>query len=827
MKNKLLIWILVFVLAAVTIYAAPPNPEFYWGYVYIEGNLAPNGTNLTCRTEAGELLINETLPYNDTGSYFAQIDFDKPQTPKDEGADFNESIIWYIDGIAAIDPTNDTAESGKNNNNFTIIGIRNPNVNVSTNYSSQYSVGDLFNLTVTLNNIGNGSSNSDVVFENATKSLFVQNNSINSTNFNQTLDSCGDFNNSLDVYIKNYANTSVDNYSEDIVYSVIGPDLDVDLSVSDTTPRAGDSVTIEANITNVGEENITGYNFSLHAGSTELISTEYNNTLEPNATRNITYFWTAQTGVSQIRANVSTATNQCLLTNDEEIVNITVSSGGSGGGGGGGRRTVVPPSERTEPMTFEILNFPKTLEDLIYKDIIKFIVDDEWYTIIIEDVSEGKAATTMTWEGKYYVFNENEEKVFEIKDYELYIKLEQANANKATFRLDLIKKPIFNVHANISDQFKPGSNVTFTVDVESDIDVNVDETLFKLNKEVWNNSIMITGAGIVEENIGPLEEGDYYLYIKSKAGKQVKEIEKEFAVGREQLPGPIIEEILGLYDFLLLMLIIIFSVALILSIKILTEKYEEEEEIEEEEGEVRTRKESQGGFKKIKDSISAIFSLAKKEKEEQEEKEGEEMQEGKEEKHMDFVGRKANVYLPYSNLLQLKEWLGEYHMSQHITHKMKKMPEIVQKIGPEVYENPKEVTRDDVVRLAKLFNEKHDYISYNDLVIGGSIVTKELKKTLGVVEKKKKAIKGKLIVKYHTLSEIDDAQEILDSLRKGSVVIVNAAPIYKSSKENLKRAVDKIKNTCDALGGDIALTFERHIIITPRRNVQIFRTHAE
>jgi SepF-like predicted cell division protein (DUF552 family) len=847
MKNRLLIWILALFLAASAACAAPPNPEYYWGYVYIEEELAPDGANLTCWSASGDLLVNDTLPYNDTGSYFAQIEFDKPHTPADEGADINESITWYVDGIAALSPANDTAETGKNNNNLTITGIRNPNVTVSLNYSSLFSIQDSFDLTVVLNNTGDGSANSDVVYDGEARVLYTAKNNTNSTIFDEALNVCGDFNNSLDINIRNFANTSVSEHSYDILYTVAGPDLDVNLSVSDTNPMAGDIVTLSAAIANAGEENVSGYNFSLYAGASLLISTEYNETLEPGSARNITYFWTAAAGVSQILAAVNSSTVQCLLTNDEETVNISVSSSSTGGGGGGSSR-IIAEQNRTEPETFEIMNFPKTLGNLIFKDRIRFKVDNEWYTIIIEDVSDGRAATTMTWENMYYVFEEGDEKVFEIKNYDLYVELEEADGGKAKFRLDLIEKPLFEVSFEMPDSFVINSDVTFTLEIDSDLDVIIEEILFKSNRQIWNRTTA-ADSGRQEESLGELEQGEYYLYIKLMSGSRAKEFEKEFLVGDMQLPV-VQPSAFDLQDLLILMLIILVSAAIILGVRYFTEQEnmkrieEEEEESRKPEGgkeeskmqdiqEIQEDAPEPGIIDRIKNSILSVFA-GKEKKEEQGESESltkdkiiKEEPRKEEIRHMDFVGRKGNVYLPYENLIQLREWLREYHASQHITLKMRRMPEIVQKLGPDVYENPREATRDDFVRLNILFNEKHDYISYNDLVIGGSIITRELKKLLGVKEPEQKPAKKEFLIRYIILNKIEDAQRVLDSLRRGEIVIANAQPIYRSSRENLKRAVDKIRNTCDALGGDIGLTFNTHLIVTPRKNITIYREHKE
>ena len=95
MKKKILIWLLALVFVAQA-FALNPNPEIYWGYAYLDSQLAPNGTLLVVETALGEHLVNQTLPVNPAfnGSYSISVPFDNPNSPQDEGADPNESIVW-------------------------------------------------------------------------------------------------------------------------------------------------------------------------------------------------------------------------------------------------------------------------------------------------------------------------------------------------------------------------------------------------------------------------------------------------------------------------------------------------------------------------------------------------------------------------------------------------------------------------------------------------------------------------------------------------------------------------------------------------------------
>jgi SepF-like predicted cell division protein (DUF552 family) len=851
MNYKISIWMLVLITIAAAVCAAPANPEYYWGYVYIENNLAQNNTTLLCKTALGELLYNSTLPYAAEGSYFAEIKFDKPQTPADEGANLNESIIWYVDGIQAVMPATDRAESGKNNNNFTIRGFRNPNVTVSTDYDSSYFLGDDFNLTVDLNNTGGGRANTLVEFENNSEHIAVMNNSHESESFTDSLNRCGSFNNSLDVSVKNYANATVQTYSEDIAYDVVGPDLKIQMSVSDTTPNRGQNVTIKLNITNIGGQNVSGYNLTLKAGSVVLITTEYVNELEPNTTRNMTYFWSAQTGAENITASLSTSTSQCISANDNVSVSITVAGGGSSGGGSHvtGGSIFTFNYNRTIPMSFEIAAFPKLFEDLIPKDSLLFEVENEWYTIFIEDVLTNKAGATMSWDNVYYSFNKGDEQVLQIKNYDLYIRLEQIESGKATFTLDLIKRPELGVQLGILDKFKLGSNATFTLNITNEIDVVVEEALYLMNKLVFNKTFTVTEPGIIKENLGSLGEGVYYLFLTLHSGKQIKELNAGFTVGNQQLPM-IVSKIAGQFDikdFIILTLIALSLVSVILGFMLARGKrddYEDEEEdedMEQQQSENYAKKEDnmntaaegekkRGRIRGIFASVRSVFSRPKKQQEVQAEEgmiEDEPQQIAEPKKGIDFAGKKETIYMQYENLRQLKSWLQEYHKEQHITVKMKAMPLIVQKIGPEVYANPRQVTRDDVVRISRMFSEKHDYITYNDLLIAGSVVVQELKRTLnsGIVEQKQnKSTAGKVAIRCHAIKGIAEVEGLINSLRQGVILFIDTSQMPRAETDNLKRMIARIKKTCDVLGGEIAITADKCLIVTPNSQVGILRS---
>ena len=76
--------------------------------------------------------------------------------------------------------------------------------------------------------------------------------------------------------------------------------------------------------------------------------------------------------------------------------------------------------------------------------------------------------------------------------------------------------------------------------------------------------------------------------------------------------------------------------------------------------------------------------------------------------------------------------------------------------------------------------------------------------------------KKKIIVKTYFLDEFEDVKEILEDLREGdTIALVNIKPLKEKDITDLKRAINKLKKTCDALEGEIAGFGENYVVITP------------
>ena len=76
--------------------------------------------------------------------------------------------------------------------------------------------------------------------------------------------------------------------------------------------------------------------------------------------------------------------------------------------------------------------------------------------------------------------------------------------------------------------------------------------------------------------------------------------------------------------------------------------------------------------------------------------------------------------------------------------------------------------------------------------------------------------KTKIVVKPFIIQDFTDIKEPLDALREGyTIALVNIKALKDRDIVELKRAVTKLKKTCDAIDGDIAGFGEDWIVVTP------------
>ena len=75
---------------------------------------------------------------------------------------------------------------------------------------------------------------------------------------------------------------------------------------------------------------------------------------------------------------------------------------------------------------------------------------------------------------------------------------------------------------------------------------------------------------------------------------------------------------------------------------------------------------------------------------------------------------------------------------------------------------------------------------------------------------------SKVLVRPFIIEEFEDIKEILDVLREGSTIaLVNIKPLKDKDLIELKRAIGKLRKTCEAIEGDIAGFGEDYVVAVP------------
>ncbi len=76
--------------------------------------------------------------------------------------------------------------------------------------------------------------------------------------------------------------------------------------------------------------------------------------------------------------------------------------------------------------------------------------------------------------------------------------------------------------------------------------------------------------------------------------------------------------------------------------------------------------------------------------------------------------------------------------------------------------------------------------------------------------------KSKVLVRPFMLEDFDDVKPVLDSLREGyTIALVNIRPLKDKDLVELKRAINKLKKTTDAIEGEIAGFGDDFLVVTP------------
>ena len=84
------------------------------------------------------------------------------------------------------------------------------------------------------------------------------------------------------------------------------------------------------------------------------------------------------------------------------------------------------------------------------------------------------------------------------------------------------------------------------------------------------------------------------------------------------------------------------------------------------------------------------------------------------------------------------------------------------------------------------------------------------------VESGNKEDKAKVLVRRFVMEEFEDIKEVLDALREGATIaLVNIKPLKEKDLVELKRAISKLRKTCEAIDGDIAGFGEDYVVAVP------------
>ena len=79
-----------------------------------------------------------------------------------------------------------------------------------------------------------------------------------------------------------------------------------------------------------------------------------------------------------------------------------------------------------------------------------------------------------------------------------------------------------------------------------------------------------------------------------------------------------------------------------------------------------------------------------------------------------------------------------------------------------------------------------------------------------------RANRPKVMIRPFVIEDFTDIKPALDALREGyTIALINIKPLKDKDLVELKRAINKLKKTCDAIDGDIAGFGEDWIVVSP------------
>lgn len=336
--NNMKSWIIaiMFLLLAATATAVPPNPELYWGYVYVEGSAAPNGSILIVESaNTGELFVNQTLPYaSQQGSYNIMLAFDDPTTTADEGATDGEQMTWKVNGVATATPMPgaDTAEPEKTNNNYTIQAILNPVISYAIENADSVYLGEELQLNITVSNTGSGSAIFKIL--NITKNFTsidlptTITASASGSGYIEVYlkpERCGEFKPRLNAEYYNLADTKIADSPKTFSFEVKGPDPALrEFKISNNTPSQGDTISMSGKVKNTGDRELNGFKVKFYDGTTLIGTIHSNESLAADKEVGVSLSYELpSSGEVELSAVIILFDDECDTLNNEAKITIT------------------------------------------------------------------------------------------------------------------------------------------------------------------------------------------------------------------------------------------------------------------------------------------------------------------------------------------------------------------------------------------------------------------------------------------------------------------------------------------------------------------------
>ncbi len=112
-----------------------------------------------------------------------------------------------------------------------------------------------------------------------------------------------------------------------------------------------------------------------------------------------------------------------------------------------------------------------------------------------------------------------------------------------------------------------------------------------------------------------------------------------------------------------------------------------------------------------------------------------------------------------------------------------------------------------MVDIFSRLKEKFSGPKYDDIEEGSDYVE---------LENDNEASRSKVLVRPFMLEDFEDVKPVLDSLREGyTIALVNIRPLKDKDLVELKRAINKLKKTTDAIDGEIAGFGDDYLVATP------------